>query len=186
MNLVNGAAFKPDDWGVEGVPIVRIENLNGLDQFNCAVRKVDRRYYIRGGDLVFAWSGNRGTSFGPFVWWREGLHYLNQHIFAVREYHCDGQWLFWVLKGVTRFVERQAHGIIGLVHITRQALGVIPIPWVPPEEQQAIADHLDQETAKLDALIGKVREAIERLQEYRTALVSAAVTGKIDVRESGA
>jgi hypothetical protein len=54
---------------------------------------------------------------------------------------------------------------------------------VPPNpEQEAITAFLDIETAKLDALIAKVREAIERLKEYRTALISAAVTGKIDVR----
>ncbi len=56
---------------------------------------------------------------------------------------------------------------------------------VPPlPEQTAIAAHLDKETAKLDALVGKVEEAVERLQEYRTALITAAVTGKIDVRMS--
>jgi hypothetical protein len=54
---------------------------------------------------------------------------------------------------------------------------------VPPlPEQVAIAAYLDKETAKLDALVGKVEEAVERLQEYRTALITAAVTGKIDVR----
>jgi hypothetical protein len=42
---------------------------------------------------------------------------------------------------------------------------------------------LDRETARIDALVAKVREAIERLKELRTALISAAVTGKIDVRE---
>ena len=47
----------------------------------------------------------------------------------------------------------------------------------------AIAAYLDAETAKLDALVGKVEEAVERLQEYRTALITAAVTGKIDVRK---
>jgi type I restriction enzyme S subunit len=52
----------------------------------------------------------------------------------------------------------------------------------PLPEQQAIADYLDRETAKIDTLIAKVGEAIERLKEYRTALISAAVTGKIDVR----
>jgi hypothetical protein len=41
---------------------------------------------------------------------------------------------------------------------------------------------LDRETAKIDALIAKVRDAIDRLKEFRTALISAAVTGKIDVR----
>lgn len=52
----------------------------------------------------------------------------------------------------------------------------------PLPEQAAIAAYLDEETAKLDALVGKVEEAAERLQEYRTALITAAVTGKIDVR----
>ena len=53
----------------------------------------------------------------------------------------------------------------------------------PLPEQAAIAAYLDLETAKLDALVGKVEEAVERLQEYRTALITAAVTGKIDVRK---
>ncbi|GIX49461.1 MAG: hypothetical protein KatS3mg131_3672 [Candidatus Tectimicrobiota bacterium] len=57
----------------------------------------------------------------------------------------------------------------------------VALPPLP--EQRAIAAFLDRETAKIDALIAKVREAIERLKEYRTALISAAVTGKIDVRE---
>ena len=57
----------------------------------------------------------------------------------------------------------------------------IPVPPLP--EQAAIAAYLDEETAKLDALVGKVEEAVERLQEYRTALITAAVTGKIDVRK---
>ena len=49
-------------------------------------------------------------------------------------------------------------------------------------EQGFIVDYLDSETTKLDILIPKIQEAIEKLQEYRTALISAAVTGKIDVR----
>ena len=49
-------------------------------------------------------------------------------------------------------------------------------------EQENIVIYLNDETAKLDALISKIHKAIEKLQEYRTALISAAVTGKIDVR----
>jgi len=52
----------------------------------------------------------------------------------------------------------------------------------PLPEQRAIADFLDRETAKIDALTAKVEAAIEHLQEYRAALITAAVTGKIDVR----
>ena len=56
----------------------------------------------------------------------------------------------------------------------------LPIPDV--EDQRAIAAFLNRETAKIDDLIAKIQVAIERLKEYRTATISAAVTGKIDVR----
>lgn len=51
------------------------------------------------------------------------------------------------------------------------------------EEQRAIAAFLDRETARIDTLIEKIRASIDLLREYRTALISAAVTGKIDVRK---
>ena len=60
----------------------------------------------------------------------------------------------------------------------------IPVP--PEQEQDAIAAYLYCETGKLDQLVAKVEAAIECLQEYRTALISAAVTGKIDVRKEAA
>ena len=50
-------------------------------------------------------------------------------------------------------------------------------------EQIDIARFVDEEAAKLEQLSTKVRQAIDHLTEYRTALISAAVTGKIDVRE---
>jgi type I restriction enzyme S subunit len=52
----------------------------------------------------------------------------------------------------------------------------------PVAEQNAITAYLDRETTRIDALAAKVRAAIEGLDEYRTALISAAVTGKIDAR----
>ena len=53
----------------------------------------------------------------------------------------------------------------------------------PLDEQHDIAAHIDHETKKIDILISKVEVAVERLQEHRTSLISAAVTGKIDVRK---
>lgn len=50
--------------------------------------------------------------------------------------------------------------------------------------QHSIATYLNRETDKIDALISRIRENIEKLKEYSTALISAAVTGKIDVREA--
>ena len=182
--FVNGAAFNPAEWGTEGTPIIRIQNLNGGDAFNYTTRKLPEKYISQEGDLLFGWSGNRGTSFGPFIWSRKGEYYVNQHIFRVLPLNVMKEWFYWTLKAVTFHVERQAHGIIGMVHITRDELGAIYIPTITNvSEQQAIAEFLDRETAKIDALITKTGDAIERLKEFRTSLISAAVTGKIDVRE---
>ena len=55
---------------------------------------------------------------------------------------------------------------------------------VPPlNEQQKITRYLDSEISRLERPSSKIRESISKLREYRTALISAAVTGKIDVRE---
>ncbi len=183
-DFINGAAFKPSEWRSVGTPIIRIQNLNGGVDFNHTTRTLPVKYSAQRGDLLFGWSGNRGTSFGPFLWWRDGEHYVNQHIFKVIPLGVTKEWFYWALRAVTFHVEQQAHGIIGMVHITRDELGSIYIPLLPDiSEQAAIAEFLEQETAKLDALVNKVSEAIERLQELRAAIISAAVTGRIDVRE---
>lgn len=72
-----------------------------------------------------------------------------------------------------------------IAHFTREKLAELGMP-LPPciDEQRAIAAFLDRETARIDALVGKIHESIEKLREYRTALISAAVTGKIDVSRS--
>jgi type I restriction enzyme S subunit len=59
---------------------------------------------------------------------------------------------------------------------------LVDLVIIPDEEQRAIADYLDNQTTKIDTLITKARQAIELMKERRTALISAAVTGKIDVR----
>ncbi|MBW2121397.1 MAG: restriction endonuclease subunit S [Deltaproteobacteria bacterium] len=66
--------------------------------------------------------------------------------------------------------------------ITVPQLSQIPVTLPPQDEQRTIAAFLDRETARIDALIEKIRKSIDLLREYRTALISAAVTGEIDVR----
>ena len=64
----------------------------------------------------------------------------------------------------------------GPTHLARM---VIPVPPLP--EQHAIADYLDTETARIDALITEAEETITLMQEHRSALISACVTGKVRV-----
>lgn len=71
-------------------------------------------------------------------------------------------------------------------HLNAEELGDALILLPPGVQQLAIASFVDRETAKIDALVAKVEEAIARLKELRIALISAAVTGRIDVREGSA
>jgi type I restriction enzyme S subunit len=75
---------------------------------------------------------------------------------------------------------------VAMPKVNRETLAACAVPLPLLDEQRAIADMLDRETARIDTLIAKVREAIDRLRELRTALISAAVTGKFDVREEAA
>ncbi|NHM20599.1 restriction endonuclease subunit S [Tritonibacter mobilis] len=179
-DFVNGAAFKPEQWSEQGAPIIRIENLNGGTDFNHFEGDVEERYHVKQGDILFGWSGNRGTSFGPFIWSRPGHFLLNQHIFNVRGFSGDQGWFYWCLKAVTEYVEQQAHGIIGMVHVTKGNLGRIRVPLPPLAEQQAIAAFLDRETAKLDGLVEEQRRLIALLKEKRQAVISHAVTRGLD------
>jgi type I restriction enzyme S subunit len=93
--------------------------------------------------------------------------------------------LFWLLTGLARVVvamtDESAHGTRRL---ETSALSKLTIVLPPMEEQEAITRHLQRETDQLDAVATKVEEAIERLREYRSALITSAVTGKIDVRDA--
>ena len=69
------------------------------------------------------------------------------------------------------------------LNLNTDTVGTIKISLPPKEEQAAIADYLDQETAKIDRLCDTVNQTIGRLKEYRTALITQAVTGKIKVTD---
>jgi len=60
----------------------------------------------------------------------------------------------------------------------------VALPIVPTAEQEAIADFLDTATARVDMLIAKTERSIELLREHRTALINAAVTGKLELRKA--
>ncbi len=70
--------------------------------------------------------------------------------------------------------------------VKRRHLMAMPVCMPPLGEQRAISTFVDHRTSKIEALAPRVGEAVNRLKEFRTALISSAVTGKIDVREEGA
>ena len=69
------------------------------------------------------------------------------------------------------------------LNLNTDTIGDIYLPVPRREEQGAIAHFLDLETARIGALVARAHNAIDCLKELRAAIISAAVTGKIDVRE---
>ena len=85
----------------------------------------------------------------------------------------------WYLKAQ---IEANSRGAI-LAGLNSATIGDLQIALPPLPEQTAIGNYLSRATGQITAIIAKTREQIAKFQEYRTALISAAVTGKIDVRE---
>lgn len=92
-------------------------------------------------------------------------------------------WVRWTLLA-TAVREELASGSLGAairgVNIFDLKRANIPTP--PPDEQRQIGKYLDAETERLEALVIEAERAITLLKERRSALISAAVTGRIDVR----
>jgi type I restriction enzyme S subunit len=181
--LTNGYVFNSSERSETGTPIIRIENLNGSPHFNHSDLHLPNKYRVNHGDLLFSWSGNPGTSFGPYLWSNHGEHYLNQHIFKVGVFGCDSRWLYWALKAATHWIERElTSGMIGMVHVTKEDLSGVPIPIPPIEAQRRIADFLNAETARIDALASARERQLALLAERFLARIFDAVRG---ANESG-
>ncbi|HAS6027978.1 restriction endonuclease subunit S [Vibrio vulnificus] len=162
--LQNGRAFKPSDWSDSGDPIIRIQNLNDDSKpFNYCNFEVDKKFHINSGDLLFSWSGTPGTSFGAFFW-RRGFGLLNQHIFKVTvdDNAISKDYLRYAINSKLHEIIEQAHGGVGLKHITKGKLEAIQIPLPPLDEQKRIAAILD----KADAIRQKRKQAIALADEF--------------------
>jgi len=176
-DYINGRAFKPNEWETSGIPIVRIQNLNGSSEFNYCQKNVEQKYYIDHNELLFSWSGSRGTSFGPFIW-KKDKAVLNQHIFKVQIYqNIYKLYLYYALKYITELIEKNAHGSAGLVHITKKHLERFLIPVPSFVEQQKIADIL----LSVDEQIMHYESEKQSLQKLKQGLMQKLLTGKIRV-----
>ena len=185
-NLINGRAFKPQDWkraDSGGLPIVRIQNLNAPDSdFNYYTGEVRDRYLINQGQLLFSWSGSRGTSFGAHIW-NGGKAILNQHIFKVEfkdQIRATKMYLLYALNRAVAEVEQNLHGGVGLVHITKGNLERIQIPIPPLTTQQALVAEIEAE----QSLVAANRELVERMEgKIRAAIGRVWGTSNIDKRD---
>lgn len=115
----------------------------------------------------------------PLAFLASGKYWVNNHAHILKP--LSGDIRYWVAVLETFDFSPLITGA-AQPKLTADNLGSIRLPVPPASEQTVIADFLSLETAKLDALIDKTGSAIARLTEYRQALITSAVTGKIDVQ----
>lgn len=174
--LINGRGFKPFEWVKTGLPIIRIQNLNGSDDFNFYQGTYDKKLEVEYGQLLFAWSGSRGTSFGPHVWvGPRGL--LNYHTWKVQVYELeiDKGFFLYALRQLTSFIEDNAHGASALVHTQKWEMEGFEFPLPPTKtEQEAIAGALSD----ADALIESLEQLIAKKRHLKQGTMQELLTGK--------
>jgi type I restriction enzyme S subunit len=154
LQLINGRAFKPTEWSHSGLPIIRIQNLNDpAAAFNFCNVSIPDKFHVNTGDFLISWSGTPGTSFGAHIWDR-GHAILNQHIFRVKVIGDAFLLPFLKLAINSRLLELidQAHGGVGLQHITKPKLERLPLTVPPLAEQYRIVAKVDELMALCDRL----------------------------------
>jgi type I restriction enzyme S subunit len=171
----SGTGFGPADWTKSGLPIIRIQNLNGSQEFNYFSGEPDPSWIVEPGELLFAWAGVKGVSFGPTIW-RGARGVLNQHIYRIRPLEdVDLNWLYLQLMHVTCSIEANAHGFkSNLVHV-RKADITGQVCFKPPiDEQRAIADVM----ATWDRGIRQLTDLIAAKLRFKQGLMQQLLTGR--------
>ena len=182
-----------DDYTSDGIPFLMANDINNgkVDLINCTFIDPEtardlRIGFAKIGDVLLTHKGTigrvgiLGPTTGPYAMLTPQVTY----------YRCIKTLLPAFLRfGMESKYWQEQLGFLGSVGSTRAYVGIreqrnlfLTYPRSIPEQQSIVA-YLDRETAQIDALVAKVETAIEKLTEYRTALISAAVTGKIDVRD---
>ena len=115
----------------------------------------------------------------PLAFLATGKYWVNNHAHILKPHSGDIR--YWVATLETFDFSPLITGA-AQPKLTADRLGGIRLPVPPATEQVIIADYLATKTGELDALIGRAVDVVDRLTEYRQALITSAVTGKIDVR----
>lgn len=145
---INGFAFKPEDRGTVGLPIIRIQDLTGnAYDLGFYAGNYPERIEINDGDVLISWS----ASLGVYVW-DKGKALLNQHIFKVVFDKCEvnREYFVYAVRYKLKEMESKTHGAT-MKHIVKKDFDNTLIPFPAFDEQRRIAELLDTAYAIITA-----------------------------------
>ena len=155
---VNGYAFKPEDRGNVGLPIIRIQDLTGhAYDLGFYDGEYPSKIEINNGDILISWS----ASLGVYVW-DKGKALLNQHIFKVvfDKVDIDKKYFVYAVRRKLDEMVMKTHGAT-MKHIVKKDFDETKIPYPTMEEQIEIAKKLD----KVLYIIQKRKQELELLDD---------------------
>lgn len=165
----NGRAFKPGELSKEGLPVIRIAQINNpsgeYDFYSGS--DVSEKNLVRNGDLLFSWSATLTA-----LIWNRGDAILNQHIFKVVEKEgVDKHFLHQLLANSIEALAEHSHGST-MKHIKKSVLSDYHVPVPELFEQQKIATIL----SSVDDVIEKTRARIDKLKDLKTGMMQELLT----------
>ena len=177
---INGYAFKPEEWSSQGKPIIRIQDLTRSSSSpNFYNGLLPEKYLVKKGDILVSWA----ATLDAFVWQGEE-GWLNQHIFkAIPNGEIVSDILFfWIVKvAMENMNHDNKHGIV-MQHITLDVFNNFMIPLPPEENQHHIANYLNEKCTKIDAIIAKQQEIIDKLKKYKLAIINESINNEIGTK----
>jgi type I restriction enzyme S subunit len=173
------------------VPMLRVANVQdgylNLDE----VHQIDiepeqlERYLLQNGDVLMNEGGDNDKLGRGAVWRNEIKNCIHQnHVFAIRTTLIEPEWLDILTRAsYAKFhFFRQSKQSTNLASISATNIKETPILVPPKNEREQILSYLNKQFDRFSKLENRCYQQIELLKERRTALISSAVTGKIDVR----
>ena len=175
LTLINGRAYKKEEMLTEGVPILRIQNLNGGNKWFYSNLELQEDKYCYKNDLLYAWS----ATFGPY--WSKWDHKLiyHYHIWKIETSPAlNKQFAYYALLNITEALKASAHGV-AMPHITKAGMEAWEIQLPPISEQKIIAEKLDTLLAQVESTKARLEQIPQLLKRFRQAVLGAAVSGKL-------
>lgn len=144
-------------------------------------KKEIEKYSVRKGDLLIVEGGAGAGGTAIYQFDEERMVQNSIHVVREKGYLINKYLYYWMYSLVKRDYINVICNKATIPHFTGEKLSITPIPVPPRVEQDAIVAYLDEHCSKVDAMVMKLREQMEYLDEYRSRLISDVVTGKVRV-----